>query len=224
MLFSSSPVSRWQQYNNHQTSTIQTNQLKQLKTPQSTYDHGLQRPQLRPPLHSRILCLLPHPSHLLYEPPGIERLQSKLAVTSLATFESSTLVTIHTQVNNANPKASLSPSNVQGKVPDAIFQKYQRAENAHSNNMEQMPIYVAAVLASIIAERATAKGQANVAANIDATGLTTFVGAWFVVRALYNVAYVQISDRSTSYLRSLLWGTGAGLASWQIYKAAALLA
>jgi len=39
------------------------------------------------------------------------------------------------KVNNANPKASLSPSAVQGKVPDAVFQKYQRAENAQNNNL-----------------------------------------------------------------------------------------
>jgi uncharacterized MAPEG superfamily protein len=33
------------------------------------------------------------------------------------------------------------------------FQKYQRAENAQSNNIEQMPLFAAAVIASIIAER-----------------------------------------------------------------------
>lgn len=127
------------------------------------------------------------------------------------------------KVDNSNPKASLSPSAIQGKVPDAVFQKYQRAENAQSNNLEQMPLFVAAVLASLVAERSTATGMANVAANIDVTGLTTFVGAWFAVRAMYNVAYVQISDSTTSYLRSGLWAVGCGLAFRQIYKAAQVL-
>jgi uncharacterized MAPEG superfamily protein len=103
------------------------------------------------------------------------------------------------------------------------FQKYQRAENAQSNNIEQMPLFAVAILASIMAERTTATGLGREAVRGDATGLTTFIGAWFVVRALYGVAYVQIADHSTSFIRSMLYVTGSGLAVWQIYKAAALL-
>ena len=125
--------------------------------------------------------------------------------------------------NNANPKASLSPSAVQGKVPDAVFQKYQRAENAHSNNMEQLPLYAAAILASIIAERSTARGQGNTAMGQDIMGLTSFVASWFAVRTVYNVAYVQISDHTTSFFRSTMWAVGSGLAGYQNYKAAQIL-
>ncbi|KAH7377623.1 membrane-associated, eicosanoid/glutathione metabolism protein [Pyrenochaeta sp. MPI-SDFR-AT-0127] len=127
------------------------------------------------------------------------------------------------KINNANPKASLSPSAVQGKVPDAVFQKYQRAENAQSNNLEQIPLFAVAVLASIIAERTTATGLAKEAIRGDATGLSTFVGAWFVFRALYNVAYVQIADHSTSFIRSGLYSVASILAFRQIYKAAVIL-
>ncbi|KAJ9627796.1 hypothetical protein H2203_003013 [Taxawa tesnikishii (nom. ined.)] len=125
--------------------------------------------------------------------------------------------------NNANPKASLSPSAVQGKVPDVVFQKYQRAENAQSNNLEQMPLYAAAILASIVAERATVKGLGNTMTGEDITGLSTFVGSWFAVRTLYNIAYVQIADHSTSFFRSAMWAVGSGLAGYQIYKAAQIL-
>lgn len=86
------------------------------------------------------------------------------------------------KVNNANPKASMSPSVVKGKVPDDVFQKYQRAENAQSNNIEQLPFYAAAVLASIIAERVTARGLGNAGLGEDVTGLSTFVGAFMAVR------------------------------------------
>ncbi|KAF2128265.1 hypothetical protein P153DRAFT_367442 [Dothidotthia symphoricarpi CBS 119687] len=125
--------------------------------------------------------------------------------------------------NNANPKASLSPDAVKGKVPDAVFQKYQRAENAQSNNAEQMPLFAVAVLASIMAERATATGLGHAVAGKDITGLSTFVGAWFVVRAAYCVAYVQIADHSTSFVRSGAYAVGTGLAFYQIYKAASVL-
>lgn len=121
--------------------------------------------------------------------------------------------------NNANPKASLSPSAVKGKVPDAVFQKYQRAENAQSNNIEQLPMFVAAIIASIIAERATLQGKTG---TTD-TGLTSFITSFFATRTLYNLAYVYISDHTTSFFRSSMWAVGFGLTSYQIYKAAQIL-
>ncbi|KAK6076217.1 hypothetical protein SCUP234_07385 [Seiridium cupressi] len=127
------------------------------------------------------------------------------------------------RVDNANPKASLSPSAVKGKVPDAVFQKYQRAENAQSNNMEQLPLFITAVLASIIAEKATLQGFGERVREEDFTGLTTFVGAWFAVRTVYNVLYIQTEDTSKSFFRSLSWAAGSGLSIYQIYKAAQIL-
>ncbi|KAF2829435.1 hypothetical protein CC86DRAFT_189668 [Ophiobolus disseminans] len=127
------------------------------------------------------------------------------------------------KVNNANPKASMSPDAVKGKVPDEVFQKYQRAENAHSNSTEQMPLFAVAILASIIAERTTATGLGREVVRGDATGLTTFISAWFAVRTLYVASYIQIADHSKSFVRSSAWAVGAGLAVYQIYKAAALL-
>ncbi|KAL6711544.1 hypothetical protein ACN47E_004478 [Coniothyrium glycines] len=138
-------------------------------------------------------------------------------------YASSLLSSSGYTVDNANPKASMAPDAVKGKVPDEVFQRYRRAENAHSNNVEQLPLFAAAVLASIIAERTTATGLGREAVRGDATGLTQFVTTWFIVRALYNVAYVQIADHSKSFVRSGLWAFGSGLAGYQIYKAAALL-
>ncbi|KAH9881112.1 hypothetical protein J1614_001606 [Plenodomus biglobosus] len=127
------------------------------------------------------------------------------------------------KVNNANPKASLSPDAVKGKVPDAVFQKYQRAENAQSNNLEQLPLFAVAILSSIMAERTTATGLGREVVRGDATGLSTFIGTFFLVRAAYGVAYVQIAEHGKSFIRSFLYMGGVGLAVYQIYKAAALL-
>ncbi|KAF2661109.1 hypothetical protein K491DRAFT_711023 [Lophiostoma macrostomum CBS 122681] len=138
-------------------------------------------------------------------------------------YATSLLVSSGYKPNNSNPKASLSPSALQGKVPDAVLKKFQRAESSHSNNIENLPLFAAAVLASIIAERSTAKGLANVAASDDVTGLTTFVAAWFAVRAAYTAAYITIDDHSLSFIRSTLWAIGSGLAGYQIYKAAQIL-
>jgi uncharacterized MAPEG superfamily protein len=86
-----------------------------------------------------------------------------------------------------------------------------------------MPLFAVAVLASIVAERTTATGLGREAIGRDATGLATFVGSWFAVRAAYNVAYVTIADHKKSPIRSLLWVTGSVLAFYQIWKAAAIL-
>ncbi|KAF2032690.1 hypothetical protein EK21DRAFT_60168 [Setomelanomma holmii] len=138
-------------------------------------------------------------------------------------YASTILTNAGYKINNANPKASLSPDAVKGKVPDAVFQKYQRAENAQSNNAEQMPLFAVAILASIVAERTTATGLGREALNGDATGLTTFIMSWFVARAAYNVAYVQIETHEKSFMRSTFYMVGSGLTFWQIWKAASLL-
>ncbi|KAF1922616.1 uncharacterized protein M421DRAFT_77641 [Didymella exigua CBS 183.55] len=138
-------------------------------------------------------------------------------------YASSILSSAGYNLNNANPKASLSPVAVKGKVPDEVFQRYQRAENAQSNNIEQLPLYATAVLASIIAERVTARGLGNAAVGDDATGLAFFICAFMAVRAAYIVSYINIADHSKSFIRSMFWATGAALSGYQIYKAAALL-
>lgn len=79
------------------------------------------------------------------------------------------------------------------------------------------------MLASIIAERTTATGIGRDIVRGDTTGLSTYIGAFFLARAGYGVAYVQIADHSKSLVRSLLYAIGAGLSAYQIYKAAALL-
>lgn len=127
------------------------------------------------------------------------------------------------KVNNANPKASLSPANVKGKVSEATFSVYQRAENAQNNNLEQLPLFAAAVLASILAERLSPSIKIGGTGSLDPTGLATFIGAWFTVRTAYNAAYISITDHSKSFIRSGLWATGSALAIYQIFKAAQVL-
>lgn len=122
-----------------------------------------------------------------------------------------------TSLTTYTPQA---PTILRGSRVQHSFKKYQRAESAQVNNIEQMPLFAVAVLASILAERTAATGLGR---EPDATSLSTFVGAWFAVRAAYNVAYVQIADHATSFIRSGLWVLGSGLAFYQIYKAAAIL-
>jgi len=80
-----------------------------------------------------------------------------------------------------------------------------------------MPLFAVAVLASLLAERVTATGvQRASVGHVDPTGLTTFIGAWFAVRAAYNVAYVQISSHEYSFVRTAMWAAGTVLGVWQV--------
>lgn len=79
------------------------------------------------------------------------------------------------------------------------------------------------MLASLLAERVTGGIKIGGTGDLDPTGLRTYVGLWFAVRAAYNVAYVGIADRKTSFVRSGLWAAGTVLSIWQVVKAARVL-
>ena len=75
----------------------------------------------------------------------------------------------------------------------------------------------------MLAERVTGGMKIGGTSTLDPTGLTTYIGAWFAVRAAYNVAYVSIADHKTSFVRSGLWAVGTVLSVWQVVKAARIL-
>jgi hypothetical protein len=69
-----------------------------------------------------------------------------------------------------------------------------------------MPLFAVAVLASIFAERSTVTGLGRDVLSGDATGLTTFISAWFVGDG-YRVG--DLSD--------LQGGVAVGLGGWLVW-------
>lgn len=94
---------------------------------------------------------------------------------------------------------------------------------AHSNCLEQMPLFATAVLSSLFAERVAPSIKIGGTTTLDPTGLSTYIAAFFAIRVAYTVAYVQITERKTSFVRSALWAAGLGLSIWQVVKAAKVL-
>lgn len=100
--------------------------------------------------------------------------------------------------DNRNPHGTDQKTKLQQRLGPKGFAKYERAENAHRNALENMPLYVAAVFAGYLAEQKAGAG---------AVGLNTFVGAWFALRIAYTVAFITIESRKWAGLRSLLYFT-----------------
>ncbi|KAI5361387.1 Putative membrane-associated, eicosanoid/glutathione metabolism (MAPEG) protein [Septoria linicola] len=136
-------------------------------------------------------------------------------------YAQSLLATSGYKINAADPKSSIAPERLKGKVPEAVLGKVQRAEAAQNNNYEQQALFAVAVLSSVFAQKLTAAGL--VGGDEDVTGLKTFIAAFFAARSAYVISYIQIASPSKAPIRSAFYTVGAVLSFYQIYKAATLL-
>lgn len=57
--------------------------------------------------------------------------------------------------DNRNPKSSDLIAKLKSKLSPRDFAKFERAESCHRNALENMPLYIASVLASLYVERQT---------------------------------------------------------------------
>ena len=126
--------------------------------------------------------------------------------------------------DNRNPRDSDYHAKLKETLPADQFAKWARAESAHANNMENFPLFTAAIFAGLFAEQATKGtiGGTYVSSGIS-TGLTRFVYGWFATRFLYNIAYITTTTNQWSYLRSGIYFAGVGLAVEQFWNAAQVL-
>ncbi|KAG9200772.1 hypothetical protein G6514_006628 [Epicoccum nigrum] len=91
--------------------------------------------------------------------------------------------------DNTNPR---NTSYLEQKVPKEALARYERAEAAHANGMENAPFFIGAVLAGNFA-------------GLDATTLNAYTGVYIGLRVLYNVLYVRTTTLKSSRARSLVW-------------------
>lgn len=114
---------------------------------------------------------------------------------------------------NISPRSSKTTSTLEQKLGPTLFARWERAEAAHQNSLENLPLFAAAVLAGVLAEKV---GNADV-------GTSTFAGLWLAVRSLYVVLYVTTTTTQYSFLRSGTWFAGVVLAFRQLWKSAVVL-
>ncbi|KAF2861749.1 hypothetical protein K470DRAFT_29523 [Piedraia hortae CBS 480.64] len=117
--------------------------------------------------------------------------------------------------DNRNPKSTTMQETLRQRLSARDFAAFERAESCHRNSLENMPLYVAAVLAGVLAEKKAGAGS---------VGLSNFCVMWHLIRLLYTANYIMTETIRWSYLRSLLYFAGTGYAFATLYKSARVLA
>lgn len=95
--------------------------------------------------------------------------------------------------DNVNSKGSAWSATLQKSVPTEVLARYERAEAAHRNGLENLPFFGLAVLCAEWA-------------GVPET--TVGVSAWAFVasRLVYNALYLNTTDLKKSFARSGVWG------------------
>ncbi|KAF9182821.1 hypothetical protein BGZ51_004401 [Haplosporangium sp. Z 767] len=104
-----------------------------------------------------------------------------------------------------NPRGQLEK--VETRMAKAAWAMAKRAEGAHVNGLETLPVYYGAVLAALHA--GVAKDQVNF-----------YTGLFLASRALYNVVYILNTNQFAALARTFIWTTSLG-ACLKLFLAAA---
>lgn len=109
--------------------------------------------------------------------------------------------------NNVSPRSSEWAAAIQRMVPKDTYLKFERAEAAHKNGMENFPIFAAALILGTVAKLPNKK-------------LNGLAAAYLALRFLYNLVYIHIQGVKRSYIRSLTFMASAGICMSLIWQAA----
>lgn len=113
--------------------------------------------------------------------------------------------------DNRNPHSANNQDRIKRSLSARDYAAWERAKRTHQNALENMPLFVAAVFAGLMAERT---------AGVGSVGLDNFVMAWMACRVVYTVNYIMTEKASWSYLRSAMYMVSTGWAFTVIGKAA----
>ena len=113
--------------------------------------------------------------------------------------------------DNSNPRSPAWHEKIQKSTPAEIFGRYERAEGAHKNGMENMAIFCTTIVLGNLAQ-------------LPASTLNTVAGLYLALRVIYTVAYIYIGSSKYSYARSGIWAGTIALCFYQIIRAANVFA
>ncbi|MCJ1351755.1 MAG: hypothetical protein MMC33_001739 [Icmadophila ericetorum] len=91
--------------------------------------------------------------------------------------------------DNTSPRSTSSLTHLQKTLPPKAFKQYERAEGAHKNGFENLPIFMAAV---------TLGNMAGLGAGV----MNVVAGGGVGLRLVYNYLYLYTEDRKKSFLRT----------------------
>ena len=113
--------------------------------------------------------------------------------------------------DNRNPHSANNVDRIKRSLSARDYAAWERAKRCHANHLENMPLFVAAVFAGLMAERTAGAGS---------VGLDAFVMGWMACRVVYTANYIVTEKASWSYLRSAMYMVCTGWAFMVIGKAA----
>ena len=94
--------------------------------------------------------------------------------------------------NNSSPRSTKWDTTLRESTPAEVYARYERAEAAHKNGMENLPVFVGAVLAGNIA-------------NLSSLTLNAFVLAYLCLRIIYTLIYINVGSHRFSFFRTAVW-------------------
>jgi uncharacterized MAPEG superfamily protein len=115
--------------------------------------------------------------------------------------------------DNRAPRSSDHKVAIKESISEEAYGKYERAEGAHANALEQLPLFATAVIV----------GNAAGLPRNGWFGLDAFVGAFFAVRALHTVSYIAGSTKQAAWVKTGVWAASLGMLFTVFGKAAKVL-
>jgi uncharacterized MAPEG superfamily protein len=119
--------------------------------------------------------------------------------------------TSHKIWDNRNPRGASQSQSIQKSVPQPTYLVYERARACHNNGMENMALFIAAIVLGNMA-------------NLENGTLNWGAGTFLELRALYTVAYIKIESKKGSFARTAVWAAGVMVCLVMIVKAGGAIA
>lgn len=114
------------------------------------------------------------------------------------------------QFDNRNPHGSGQDAAIKQRLGDEGYGRYERAEAAHKNLLENLPLFASGVVL----------GNMAGFSRDGFTGMHGFAASYLAVRALYALVYVNNTTQALGFLRTGLWAASVGLCVNIFVKAA----
>lgn len=113
--------------------------------------------------------------------------------------------------DSSNPRSSNWDDTLRKSVPAATYAQYERAKAAHKNSMENMGLFMCAVILGNVAKLPTST-------------LNGMVGLYLALRLGYTLAYINTTSKRWSFIRSIFFASSTLLVMTLIVKGANVLA
>ena len=99
--------------------------------------------------------------------------------------------------NNVNPRSAAWGESIQKSVPANVLATYERSEAAHKNGMENLPLFISAIILGNLAK-------------LPASTLNGAAAAYLGLRVAYTYAYINTTNEKASFARTGIWATSLG--------------